>query len=407
MAPIYHARRESLCRGRRLEAELITPMMQQLSGTRACPRLGRRAVLDLRSAQPDFPQGNEGTCTRRRAREARHLCLQRGARAHGHHRPGGRPRAEVPRTSVLSLTTRPAPASLFYGQIRHQWLHRPRMNDRHVHAPNPNPNLEQARADMMRLSTSPRRPTTRSSCTRWVTRVGERHNFISSSDAFNYRPQYWQLRTNDGANATNYCDRASMTPAPASGRATTTPSPRTSVTNLIWMWMHSSVMDYAGEYTQDFLGLGGYDMAAHRMFYGENVAVFNDASYAASVQDRSYGHARQDGQLRRHLGHPAPVRRRRWQHGTSTTPSFSEQLRPHLRLRAGRHRRLRARVLGCRSNGAWDPLLDGFIVPNEAGYLHQVSPAAGRLRAMADRCTPHAVELRSVGQLVPRWSVDR
>ena len=28
--------------------------------------------------------------------------------------------------------------------------------------------------------------------------VGMRHNFVSSSDAFNYRPQYWQLRTQNG-----------------------------------------------------------------------------------------------------------------------------------------------------------------------------------------------------------------
>ena len=28
--------------------------------------------------------------------------------------------------------------------------------------------------------------------------IGLRHNFVSSADAMNYRPQYWQLRTENG-----------------------------------------------------------------------------------------------------------------------------------------------------------------------------------------------------------------
>jgi hypothetical protein len=39
------------------------------------------------------------------------------------------------------------------------------------------------------------------------------------------------------------------------------------------MWEQSSVMDYAGELTQDLIGLGVYDFAAARMFYGNTVAV--------------------------------------------------------------------------------------------------------------------------------------
>ena len=49
--------------------------------------------------------------------------------------------------------------------------------------------------------------------------------------------------------------------------------------NLIYMFMHSSVMDYAGELTQDMLGLGAYDFAAARMFYGDAVAVHADETY--------------------------------------------------------------------------------------------------------------------------------
>ena len=42
------------------------------------------------------------------------------------------------------------------------------------------------------------------------------------------------------------------------------------------MFMNSSTMDYAGEAAQDLLGLGAYDFAATRMFYGETASVFKD-----------------------------------------------------------------------------------------------------------------------------------
>ena len=56
--------------------------------------------------------------------------------------------------------------------------------------------------------------------------------------------------------------------------------------NLQQMFMHSSVMDYAGEITQDFMGLGAYDFAAARMFYGDTVSVFKDEDLNASSQKR-------------------------------------------------------------------------------------------------------------------------
>ena len=48
---------------------------------------------------------------------------------------------------------------------------------------------------------------------------------------------------------------------------------------MVWMWMHSSVMDYAGEATQDVLGLGAYDFAAVRAFYGDIYSVYQDPSF--------------------------------------------------------------------------------------------------------------------------------
>ena len=108
---------------------------------------------------------------------------------------------------------------------------------------------------------------------------GYRHNFVSSSSAINYRPQYWQLRTRNGQ-VTDVCQDLTAD----NNEAANCVGPRyyDQVTEeeqdqLLPMWQHSSVMDYAGDYTQDMLGLGGYDFHAARMFYGESTAVFADA----------------------------------------------------------------------------------------------------------------------------------
>jgi hypothetical protein len=117
--------------------------------------------------------------------------------------------------------------------------------------------------------------------------VGERHNFVSSSDAYNYRPQYWQLRTKNGT-VTEQCTDLSSDGENCVGPRYFDPITKSEKDNLLWMWMHSSVMDYAGENTQDLLGLGAYDFAAARAFYGNSYAVFSDPSYAMGT-DRSRG----------------------------------------------------------------------------------------------------------------------
>ncbi len=119
--------------------------------------------------------------------------------------------------------------------------------------------------------------------------VGLRHNFISSADAFNFRPQYWQLRTQDGT-VSKKCTSLVKTADAANcvGPRYFDPVTQTERDNLIWMWMQSSVMDYAGETTQDLLGLGAYDFHAPSMFYGDVAAVFADDSYKAG-QKRGVG----------------------------------------------------------------------------------------------------------------------
>ncbi len=109
--------------------------------------------------------------------------------------------------------------------------------------------------------------------------IALRHNFVSSSDAWNFRPQYWQLRTENG-NKTTPCTGVN-TPADCVGSRSVDPLDANERANLLPMFMQSSTMDYAGEATQDLLGLGAYDFAAARMFYGDVAAVLDDATMRA------------------------------------------------------------------------------------------------------------------------------
>ncbi|MBL8917486.1 MAG: hypothetical protein JNJ54_01380, partial [Myxococcaceae bacterium] len=199
--------------------------------------------------------------------------------------------------------------------------------------------------------------------------IGLRHNFVSSSDAFNYRPQYWQLRTDDGA-ATRPC-----TSLDATGSCT---GPRyfdviteAEKSQLLTMFMQSSTMDYAGEATQDLLGLGAYDFAAARMFYGGVVAV-------ADAPDMKAGTSKGRGLLEKMdnfggilglqygIGRPTP------QDPNNTDTIHYSQLQRTYRL-----------ISNCRvvdpiafkpadwdasARGAWHPLLDGLIVKVKGQY---------------------------------------
>jgi hypothetical protein len=108
--------------------------------------------------------------------------------------------------------------------------------------------------------------------------IGMRHNFIGSADAWFYKPQYWQLRTSNGT-VLEPCEGLSQTGEDCVGPRFFDPVSKAERDNLINMFTLSSVMDYPGEATQDFNGLGVYDFAAARMFYGDVVAVHANASY--------------------------------------------------------------------------------------------------------------------------------
>lgn len=107
-----------------------------------------------------------------------------------------------------------------------------------------------------------------------------RHNFVGSSDAWNYRPQYWQLRTNDKAASTVACaEDGSSDPASCVGPRWKDPVTANEAANLIHMWSHATTMDYAGEPSQDLLGIGSYDFGAARMFYGDVATVYDEPRF--------------------------------------------------------------------------------------------------------------------------------
>jgi hypothetical protein len=104
--------------------------------------------------------------------------------------------------------------------------------------------------------------------------VGLRHNFVSTYAALHFRPQYWQLRTQDGK-VTNQCTDAVTDGSTCVGPRYYDPMTKAEQNGMIWMFMQSTVMDYPGDVSQDTIGLGSYDFAAARMFYGDVTSVYN------------------------------------------------------------------------------------------------------------------------------------
>lgn len=110
--------------------------------------------------------------------------------------------------------------------------------------------------------------------------IALRHNFVSSSDAWNFRPQYWQLRTNDKKLSGTAC-KADGTSDGAScvGPRWLDPVTQNETKNMLSMWAQSSTMEYPGEPSQDLLGLGAYDFSAARAFYGDVATVYQDKRF--------------------------------------------------------------------------------------------------------------------------------
>ncbi len=107
--------------------------------------------------------------------------------------------------------------------------------------------------------------------------MGLQHNFTSSFDAMNFRPQYWQLRTQDGS-ITQACPPNTTDGTNCVGPRWQDPVTQNERSGLIWRWQQTTVMDYAGDLTQDTLDIGAYDKAAMRMLYADVADVWDDPS---------------------------------------------------------------------------------------------------------------------------------
>ncbi|MDB4937783.1 MAG: hypothetical protein JWP87_4755 [Labilithrix sp.] len=109
---------------------------------------------------------------------------------------------------------------------------------------------------------------------------GLRHNFVSSSDAWNFRPQYWQLRTNDKKLSGTRCkEDGSSEGKSCVGPRWLDPVSDNEAKHMLTMWAQSSAMEYPGEPSQELLGIGAYDFGAVRMFYGDVATVYASARF--------------------------------------------------------------------------------------------------------------------------------
>ena len=117
-----------------------------------------------------------------------------------------------------------------------------------------------------------------------------RHNFQGSWDSINYHPNYWKLRTADGAHTNNICKAA------RTGTADSCMGPRyldpISDTELgkdgqpgIDEFAYSSIMDYGYDFNSDLHGIGSYDQAAMKFIYGGVVETMTD-SVSTANQDK-------------------------------------------------------------------------------------------------------------------------
>ncbi len=199
--------------------------------------------------------------------------------------------------------------------------------------------------------------------------IGLRHNFVSSSDAFNYRPQYWQLRTDNGANH-NACSTL-VADGSCVGPRYFDPVNDVERMNLIPMFMQSTTMDYAGEPTQDMLALGAYDFAAARMFYGDVAAVYKDASYNAS-EPRGVGVLSKMDNFGGIIGFRPSIGSGDPQDPSATTNLHYSQLQENYDLIYGCQKvdPAKFRPAGWDESrlGTWHPLLDGLIVSMNGEY---------------------------------------
>lgn len=122
--------------------------------------------------------------------------------------------------------------------------------------------------------------------------LGMFHNFASSWDATNYNPQYWQLRTGEGA-ASKSCAGAPRT----TGDTDSCMGPRYLDPETkdeaglagesrpgIDYFSNTSTMEYQIERFGETVGLGAYDYHTMNALYGRVVSTFDDKIHTLTAQ---------------------------------------------------------------------------------------------------------------------------
>lgn len=323
--PLYAARRQ-VAAGTELEAALMTPMMQELTGVSGMPL--SQSMLDVAS-----PLRGANPSMQRDFRHMKEMALaERGA-----------------------CIMHEAPAPLAMADLAK--LLQKKFGD---FDPSQDKATQQERAEKMR-----RYIALRAHLGVLVHEMGHsigmRHNFVSSADAWGYRPQYWQLRTKNGA-VTRVCDDLSGDGEDCVGPRYFDPVTPHEQENFIWAFMQSTVMDYPGEGTQELRGLAVYDFAAARFFYGDVVSVHADPSHNVGTP-RSVGLLSKMDNFGGILGLAPQI--------GQTEIHYSELQNAYELIkncRAVDPMDYRPSAWNEALYGPWDPAFDGQIVPVDGQY---------------------------------------
>lgn len=357
-APIYEARMNQL-RGSPVEAALVTPAMQQMA---------KSALGDLKTTQTDQSNGMSASFKAASVLQGMNPTLRRNLYQ----------KLEVGLAARGACIMRyEATAPLGYialGDILQDKFGKFNANDP--------ADVQTKRADAMK-DWLRRRAEYAVIAHEMGHSIGLRHNFVSSSDAWNFRPQYWALRTN-AKKVTTTCDEQSA----GDGKGCVGPRWIDKVTaneskNMIQMWSQSSTMEYPGEPSQELLGVGAYDFGAARMFYADSVTVYADSKFnekqaAGSIAQQ---HQNEFGGL---LG---------FRYGNFSSPIHYSQLDKEVGLitkceTVSDPQSFRPASWNEEKDGKWNPVLDGHLVTNEEGkFVRCQMPATDHVQWTAMKST--------------------
>jgi hypothetical protein len=335
-APIYEARMNQL-RGTPLEAQLMTPAMQEL---------GKSALGDFATARGMTTGSGDPLLRASSILQGLNPELRKGLYQKLQNTIGERGgcMAQYEALAPLAYSGMAEELQNKFGKFN----------------PSDDPRVQNERADRMKNYLR-RRAHSAIIAHEMGHSVGMRHNFVGSSDAWNFRPQYWALRTNGKTVTTECAGDGTGDGARCIGPRWLDKVTPNEQRNLISMWAHGTTMDYPGEPAQDLLGLGVYDFAAARMFYGDAAAVYKDQRFTISrpAGETALQHQNDFGGL---LG---------FRYGDFADPIHYSHLDKEVGLiekcQTVEPGLFRPASWDDAKDGTWSALLDGHIVTNEAG----------------------------------------